>query len=131
MNKNLKGWTIAGGLGALGLVVAAVLAALSLQLVSQPVGLSQEPLTAGNQLAPPPLPTSDTGSTPETPKKKKKKKKQRERESAPPTAATGYTPATGPTTATGTTPPVDDHGTLSPGDGGVKPQGGGGHHFDD
>ena len=39
-------------MGALGLCVAAMLGYLSLQLVSQPVGLSSEPLTAGNVLAP-------------------------------------------------------------------------------
>jgi hypothetical protein len=39
-------------MGVLGLCVAAGLGYLSLQLVSQPVGLSSEPLTAGNSLVP-------------------------------------------------------------------------------
>lgn len=38
----------------LGLVVAALLAGLSLRLVNQPVGITSEPITAGDRLAPPP-----------------------------------------------------------------------------
>lgn len=59
----MRGWAKIGGLGALGLVAAAVLAALSLQLVSQPVGLSSEPLTAGNRLAPAEHAKTDAGAT--------------------------------------------------------------------
>lgn len=67
----MNGWAKVGGLGALGLVAAAVLAALSLQLVSQPVGLSSEPLTAGDRLAPAASAKTDTGTTPATTHKRK------------------------------------------------------------
>lgn len=49
---NARAWIKLGGLGAAGLIVAAVLAALALRLVSQPIGLSSEPVTAGDRLVP-------------------------------------------------------------------------------
>ncbi|MBK5229665.1 MAG: hypothetical protein JJE27_00685 [Thermoleophilia bacterium] len=108
MNTNLRGWAKVGGMGALGLVVAAVLAALSLQLVSQPVGLSSEPLTAGNQLAPP-APA-----------------KEREQTTSPTSVATGST------TSTGASQPAGNDADSLRSDG-AKPGGGhdGGGHEDD
>lgn len=111
MNMNLRGWAKVGGLGALGLVVAAVLAALSLQLVSQPVGLSSEPLTAGNLLAPPALKT-DAGSTSPTSKTTKKR-------TPSPTPA-----ATDTKTRTGVPPSLGNDDDSSHDNGGA-------HHEDD
>lgn len=114
----MRGWAKIGVLGALGLVAAAVLAALSMQLVSQPVGLSSEPLTAGNRLAPAEPATKDTGAT----------------------KATGRTHATGktqkpPTTtaATGTkpSPPRGDDDYSGSGDDSRPENGDGGEHDDD
>lgn len=60
MKHNLK----IAALGAAGLIFAAVLAALSLKLVSQPVGLYSEPVTAGDRLAAPHRQvTTATGAT--------------------------------------------------------------------
>jgi hypothetical protein len=106
-----RGWVKVGALGALGLIVAAVLAALSLQLVSQPVGLSSEPLTAGNRLAPP---------APSTPAK------EQERTSSP------ASPATGSTTRAGASQPAGNDADSLRSDGtkpGTKHDGGG--HEDD
>lgn len=68
----MKRWAKIAGLGAFGLVAAAVLGALALQLVSQPVGLSSEPFTAGDILAPA-EPVEDgrggTGAAAKTPEK--------------------------------------------------------------
>ncbi|MBI4896821.1 MAG: hypothetical protein HY827_00450 [Actinobacteria bacterium] len=59
---NARAWIKLGGLGAAGLVFAAVLAALALQLVSQPIGLSSEPVTAGDRLVPRTARSGATGS---------------------------------------------------------------------
>lgn len=63
---SVRAWIKLGGLGTAGLIVAAVLAVLALQLVSQPVGLSSEPVTAGDRLVPRASGTGATEATPQT-----------------------------------------------------------------
>ncbi len=60
---NARAWIKLGGLGATGLVIAAVLAALALRLVSQPIGLSSEPVTAGDRLVPRDSRTGTSGTS--------------------------------------------------------------------
>jgi hypothetical protein len=54
-------WTL---LALLGVVIAAVAAYAANQLATQPVGLSAEPITAGDRLAPPPRRTPTSTAVP-------------------------------------------------------------------
>lgn len=51
-SHDLAGWMKTGVFAVIGLVIAALLGALAMQLVSQPVGLLSEPPSAGQRLAP-------------------------------------------------------------------------------
>jgi hypothetical protein len=107
-------WILAAIAGVL--LVAGVTAAAS-SLSTQAIGLSSEPLTAGDQLTPRATPTP-------TPKPRKK---QRPRPTATPTPAATAIPTAAPT--------VDDHGGGSDnsgkGSGGSGDHGSGGHGADD
>jgi hypothetical protein len=82
------------GLAVLGVVLAAAIALAASRLVSQPIGLSSEPVTAGSDLAPAPAPASAPAKRPRN--------------------RTRTTPTTATTTTTTTAPPVvttrDDEG---------------------
>jgi hypothetical protein len=111
-------WILAAIAGVL--LVAGVTAAAS-SLSTQAIGLSSEPLTAGDQLTPRATPTA-------TPKQQPKpRKKQRPRPTATPTPA--------PTAVPTAVPTVDDHGGGSDnsgkGSGGSDDHGSGGHGADD
>ena len=88
-------WVLAAVAGVL--LVAGVTYAAS-SLTTQTVGLSSEPLSAGEDLVPTATPTPKATATP-TPKPKKKKR-------ATPTPTTTAVPTAVPTAA----PTVDDHG---------------------
>ena len=90
-------WVLAAVAGVL--LVAGVTYAAS-SLTTQTVGLSSEPLSAGEELVPTATPTPKATATP-TPKPKKKKKKR-----ATPTPTPTATPTAVPTAV----PTVDDHG---------------------
>jgi len=91
-------------LAIVGLLVAVGVTTAATTLTSQRVGLSAEPLDAGDQLAPKPARSADPTPTAK-PKPKKRKKPQR-------TSTPQPTPDPTPTTA-----PVDDHGGgIEPGD---------------
>jgi hypothetical protein len=97
-------WTKTALMGVLGLCVAAGLGFLSLQLVTQPVGLSSEPLTAGNSLVP-------AATKAKAPAKAKAKKKS----SSPSSSTTTTAPANSGNTTSGSgdsifKPSVDNSG---------------------
>ena len=78
------GWIVAG---LLGLVFAALLASSAARLVTEPVGLSAEPLAAGNALVAKPAVATPTKSTSDKIKKTAKKpahKKPRQVTNQPP-----------------------------------------------
>jgi hypothetical protein len=113
-------WILAAIAGVL--LVAGVTAAAS-TLSTQAIGLSSEPLTAGEQLTPRTTPTA-------TPKPKQKAKPRKKRARPQATA----TPA--PTAVPTAVPTVDDHGGGSDdhsgkGSGGSDDHGSGGHGADD
>jgi hypothetical protein len=106
-------WILAAIAGVL--LVAGVTAAAS-SLSTQAIGLSSEPLTAGEQLTPRATPTA-------TPKPQKRKR---------PTATPTPTPTAAPTAV----PTINDHGGGSDdhsgkGSGGGDDHGSGGHGADD
>lgn len=78
MSGYLK-WSLAA---VVGLVLAAGLAFVSYELVSEPIGLSTEPVTAGEELAP----QRDKRKPEDT------RRTDEKRESTPPAAATDQTP---------------------------------------
>jgi hypothetical protein len=95
----MAGWVL---VALAGLAIAVVLSVAASNLSTQPIGLSNEPLRAGDRLAPPPVKTT------ETVKKRAVKRRRPARTqttTAPAPAVTATTPA--PTT---TTPGTDDHG---------------------
>jgi hypothetical protein len=115
--RNTVLWILAAIAGVL--LVAGVTAAAS-SLSTQAIGLSSEPLTAGDQLTPRATPTA-------TPKTKPKPRKR-----AKPTPTPTPTPTAVPTAV----PTVDDHGGGSDdhsgkGSGGSDDDGSGGHGADD
>jgi hypothetical protein len=112
-------WILAAIAGVL--LVAGVTAAAS-SLSTQAIGLSSEPLTAGEQLTPRATPTATP--KPQQPARKKKRKR--------PTATPTPTPTAVPTAV----PTVDDHGGGSDdnsgkGSSGSDDHGSGGHGADD
>jgi hypothetical protein len=112
-------WILAAIAGVL--LVAGVTAAAS-SLSTQAIGLSSEPLTAGDQLTPRATPTATPKPKPEA----KPRKKQRPRPTATPTPA--------PTAVPTAVPTVDDHGgsdNSGKGSGGSDDHGSGGHGADD
>jgi hypothetical protein len=93
-----------------GLVLAAGLTTAAATLSDQRVGLSSEPLTAGEQLAPP---ATDTASpTPTRTARPRATRTARPRRTATPTAARTSVPTAAPTAA----PTTDDHGGHGGGD---------------
>lgn len=100
-------------LALLGLVLAAGVTAAASELSSQRVGLASEPLSAGDQLAPP------------TPARQRlAKKKSPARSNAPSTAPTSPTTTTSP-------PPVVTPSPVEPGDDHVGNSSGRGRDGDD
>jgi hypothetical protein len=97
----MAGWVL---VALAGLAIAVVLSVAASNLSTQPIGLSNEPLRAGDRLAPPPVKTT------ETVKKRAVKRRRPARTqttTAPAPAVTATTPAPATTT---TTPGTDDHG---------------------
>jgi hypothetical protein len=114
--RSLLLWTLAA---VAGLLIAAGITLAASSLSSQSIGLSSEPLTAGEQLAPERTATSTATTTPQ-----KREKRRAQRKATPsPTAA----PTAVPTAELG-----DDHGGGGHGSGGGgSGKGGGGHGSDD
>jgi hypothetical protein len=115
--RNTVLWILAAIAGVL--LVAGVTAAAS-SLSTQAIGLSSEPLTAGDQLTPRATPTA-------TPRPKPKPRKR---------AKATPTPTPTPTAVPTAVPTVDDHGGGSDdhsgkGSGGSDDDGSGGHGADD
>lgn len=99
------GWAL---LALAGLAVAVALSIAASNLSTQPIGLSGEPLRAGDKLAPPPV----TRTVTTTARAKRKKRKARPTLKGTPTQTrTAPVPTFTPTTPTVTAvEPGDDHG---------------------
>src|SRR4051812_9732230 len=122
MSRSVILWSLAAVAGVV--LVAGVTYAAS-GLSTQAIGLSSEPLTAGDKLAPAATATPTPAATP----RKAKRRKPRPHATPRPTAI--------PTPVATAAPTVDDHGSgVEPGDdsgghGGRSPGGGGGGGSDD
>jgi hypothetical protein len=104
----------------LGLAVAALVSLSASDLTSQPVGLSSEPLTAGDQLAPRTTVTRTITRTATTPRHRHRHTTTTTRPPATitPPVATRPPAATRPTATTGTPPAATtDHHDRHDGDG--------------
>jgi hypothetical protein len=96
------GWIL---LALAGLAVAVALSVAASNLSTQPIGLTNEPLRAGERLAPPPATRTTTASKPA----KRRKPTQTQRTPAPATTTPAPTVTTAPPTSSGGEP-GDDHG---------------------
>ena len=112
-----------------GIVLVAGMTLAASRLSTLEVGLSSEPLQAGQALAPTATPAAKPKAT-ATPKPKKKKKRKRPRVVAtpPPVAPVPTVVAPPPVTPV---PTVDDHGGSGSDDSGGDDRGSGGHGSDD
>jgi cytoskeletal protein RodZ len=90
-----------------GLAIAVVLSVAASNLSTQPIGLSNEPLRAGDRLAPP------TVRHTQTPKKAKRRVQRRTQSQTATATATAPTPAVTTTTPAPTTTDTDDHAATS------------------
>jgi hypothetical protein len=113
------GWIL---LGIAGLAVAVALSLAASTLSTQPIGLSGEPLRAGERLAPPSATSRRTTST-------ARKRTSTAKKTTPAPTQTAPAPTVTATSPTTTTSSGDDHGGRSRGGSGGS--GGGGHGSDD
>jgi hypothetical protein len=103
--SRVAGWILVA-LAGLGIAVALSVAASSLS--TQPIGLSNEPLRAGDRLAPPSVTkTATVKRAKRRVKRRAHSHRQTQTATAPVPAATATTPAPAATTTSGGT---DDHG---------------------
>jgi hypothetical protein len=100
----IAGWIL---LALAGLAVAVALSVAASNLSTQPIGLTNEPLRAGERLAPPPATRTTTASKPA--KRRKPTRTQRTRSPAP-TATTPAPTVTTPAPTTTGGEAGDDHG---------------------
>jgi hypothetical protein len=104
MNARMVGWIL---VGLAGLAVAVALSVAASNLSTQPIGLSNEPLRAGERLAP----AVGARTTPTRKKAKRRKPTPAVKKTATTPAATAPAPAPTVTTpAPTTTSGGDDHG---------------------
>jgi hypothetical protein len=109
-------WTLAG---LAGLAIAAGLTYAASQLASQPVGLTSEPLSAGEDLAPGPARSTPTATPTPTPAKRRPRRTPTPTPDATRAATPAATPVTAPSVEAG-----DDSGGSGKGRGRGRGRGG-------